>query len=109
MLGTRQKVADIEPRVRAHAEAVLAKNRAASAGDLSPDAPQDPADLYERLDAGTFTRYEIVAHAKIGFHHIYKTKYIGTEAWVVQERWAEQDGRWLIRESALLRTELAER
>ena len=37
--------------------------------------------------------FELVAHARIGAHHIFKTKFMGPTTLVVQARWADRVGR----------------
>jgi hypothetical protein len=87
----------------AHASRVLAGDAAARA-DLMPDAPVEPGDLYDRLLAGPFRGFELVAHARIGAYHIFKTRYIGPTTVVVQERWVRgPDGAWRIHEAELAR------
>jgi hypothetical protein len=87
----------------AHAARVLARDAAARRA-LVPDAPVEPGDLYERLLAGPFRRFELVAHARIGAHHIFKTRYVGPTTLVVQERWVRgSDGAWRIHEAELAR------
>ena len=46
-----------------------------------------PPDLVDRLLDGAFRGFELVAHARIGAHHIFKTKYLGRPTLVVQTRW----------------------
>jgi hypothetical protein len=53
-----------------------------------------------------FRGTELVAHARIGTHHIFKTKFVGTTTVVVQARWAaDAAGRWLIREAEVARVD----
>ena len=50
--------------------------------------------------------FELVAHARIGAHHIFKTKFLGPTTLVVQARWAEDPGGpWRIREAEVARVE----
>ena len=92
-----------EAAARAHAARLVVRDPRAR-DDLVPDARVEPADLLERLLAGPFEAYELVAHARIGAHHIFKTKLIGSTTYVVQARWAADGDRWRIREVELART-----
>jgi hypothetical protein len=94
-----------EAAARAHAARLLARDPGARE-DLAPGALVEPPDLLERLLAGRFHAFELVAHARIGAYHIFKTKLVGVPTLVVQARWAaEQDGRWRIREVEVARVE----
>jgi hypothetical protein len=87
----------------AHAARVVAGDAAARAA-LVPDAPIEPGDLYDRLLGGAFRGFELVAHARIGAYHIFKTRYVGPTTLVVQERWVRgDDGTWRIHEAELAR------
>jgi hypothetical protein len=87
----------------AHAARVVAGD-AAIRTVLMPEAPIEPGDLYDRLLAGPFRRFELVAHARVGAHHIFKTRYVGPTTLVVQERWVRgNDGTWRIHEAELAR------
>jgi hypothetical protein len=87
----------------AHASRVVARDVTARAA-LAPAAPIEPGNLYDRLLAGPFRRFELVAHARIGAHHIFKTRYVGPTTLVVQERWVRgDDGAWRIHEAELAR------
>jgi hypothetical protein len=94
-----------EEAVRAHAQRIVARD-ARARDDLVPGAEVAPPDLVERLLAQVFTGFELVAHARIGAHHIFKTKFIGPTTLVVQARWAaEAGGPWRIREAEVARVE----
>lgn len=94
-----------EAAARAHAGRLLARDVRAR-DDLVPGASVEPPDLLERLLAGGFHAFELVAHARIGAHHILKTKLVGPVTLVVQARWAaDADGAWRIREVELVRIE----
>jgi hypothetical protein len=87
----------------AHARRVVAGDPGARAA-LVPNATLEPTDLYERLLAGRFRGFEIVAHARIGAYRIFKTRYLGPTTYVVQERWVRgTDGQWRIHEAELAR------
>jgi hypothetical protein len=87
----------------AHARRVVAGDPGARA-DLVADATLEPAALYERLLDTRFRDFEIVAHARIGAYHVFKTRYLGPTTFVVQERWVQAaDGRWRIHEAELTR------
>jgi hypothetical protein len=101
-------VTDVEAAVEAHACRVLARDPAARA-DLDGGAEVEPADLFERLLEGGFRRFELVAHARIGAHHVFKTKYVGPTTMVVQARWVrDPEGRWRIHEAELARVAAGE-
>lgn len=89
--------------VNAHACRVVAGDAGVRA-DLAPDAILEPAQLYDRLLDARFRGFEVVAHARVGAYHIFKTKYLGPTIFVVQERWVQgADGRWRIHEAELAR------
>lgn len=81
-----------EAAARVHAARLVARDAEAQ-DDFAPGAPVEPPDLLERLLAGPFEAYELVAHARIGAHHIFKTKLIGPTTYVVQARWADDGDR----------------
>lgn len=87
-----------------HARRVV-EGESSVAADLAPGASLEPADLLDRLQAWRFRESELVAHARIGAHHIFKTRFVGAAGIVViQARWAEDpDGRWRIREAEIVR------
>jgi hypothetical protein len=94
---------EVERRACEHAGCVAARDRRALA-DLAPGAAVDPPDLFDRLLAASFTGFELVAHARIGAHHLLKTKYLGPTTIVVQARWVEDPGRsWRIHEVEIAR------
>jgi hypothetical protein len=89
----------------AHAECVVRRD-ARAREDLAPGAEVAPPDLLEWLMACQFRGFELVARARIGAHHIFKTKFVGSTTLVVQARWAaEANGRWRIREVEVARVE----
>ena len=89
--------------VDAHARRVVASDPGARA-DLVPDATLEPAELYDRLLDARFRGFEVVAHARVGAYHIFKTRYLGPTVFVVQERWVRgADGQWRIHEAELAR------
>jgi hypothetical protein len=94
-----------EGRARRHAERVVGRDPRAHE-DLASGAEITPPDLVEWLLAHPFSGFELVAHARIGAHHIFKTKYIGPTSLVIQARWAQDaGGGWRIREAEVARTE----
>jgi hypothetical protein len=96
-------VSDVEAAARAHAQRVLAADAGARA-DLAPGGVVDPPDLLERLLGGRFRAFEVVAHARIGAHHVLKTRYVGPTTVVVQARWVQDaDSRWRIHEAEIAR------
>jgi hypothetical protein len=98
-------VTGVEAAVRAHARRVIGQDPAARE-DLSPGVALSPPDLLDRLLQTDFETFDLVAHARIGAHHVFKTKLVGPTLVVVQARWAEDpDGHWRIREAEVSRTE----
>jgi hypothetical protein len=94
-----------EGAARAHAQRIVARDVRAR-DDLVPGAEVAPPDLVEQLLAQPFAGFELVAHARIGAHHIFKTKFVGPTTLVVQARWAtEADGSWRIRDAEVTRVE----
>lgn len=97
--------AEPERAARAHAERIAGRDRSALE-DLAPGAEVTPPDLLEWLMGCRFRAAELVAHARIGTHHVLKTKFVGATTVVVQARWVADDaGRWLIREAEVARVE----
>jgi hypothetical protein len=93
---------ELEAAVRAHAGRVVAGDPRARE-DVAPDARLAPPDLLERLLGATFEAAELVAHARLGAHHVYKTRFGGPVTLVVQARWvADAAGQWRIREAELV-------
>ena len=96
---------EVEVAVREHARRLLG-GESSVREDLVPGAALTPGDLLVQLAAARFESYEIVAHAKIGAHHVFKTKFLGSTVVVVQARWARDgDGRWRVRDAEVVRTE----
>lgn len=93
----------VERAAQAHANRVLAGDPGAS-GDLAPGARLDPPDLLDRLLRTQFASASLVAHARIGGHHIVKTRFEGPTSLVIQARWVEQAlGRWQVVEMDVAR------
>jgi hypothetical protein len=96
-----------EEAARAHATRIVGGD-AEARQDLAPGAEIVPPDLLPWLLTQAFRDFELVAHARIGAHHIFKTKFVGATTLVVQARWAvEPGGRWRIREAEVTRVEHA--
>lgn len=96
---------EAEQAARSHAEHVVGRDPRARE-DLAPGADVTPPDLVEWLLGHPFKGFELVAHARIGAHHIFKTKFVGPTTLVVQARWAAEAGRrWRIREAEVARVE----
>jgi hypothetical protein len=94
-----------EQAARAHAERIVGRDVRVQE-DLAPGAEIAPPDLLAWLLDRQFRGFELVAHARIGAHHIFKTKFIGPKTLVVQARWAAADGGgWCIREAEVARVE----
>ncbi len=96
-------MSDLEATVEAHARRLVSGDAAARA-DLAPNATIDPPDLFGRLLGGGLRDFELVAHARIGAYHLFKTRYRGPTTFVVQERWVRGvDGQWRVHEAELAR------
>ena len=65
-----------EQAARAHAERIVGRD-ARAREDLAPGAEMAPPNLLEWLLDRSFRGFELVAHARIGAHHIFKTKFVG--------------------------------
>jgi hypothetical protein len=67
----------------------------------------DPPDLLARLAGARFHGFDVVAHARIGGHHIFKTRFDGPVTVVVQARWAPIGvaGGWQMVEAEVARIE----
>ena len=103
--GRGEEGAEPERAARAHAGRIVGRD-ARAGEDLAPGAEITPPDLVEWLVGRDFREFELVAHARIGAHHIFKTKFVGPTTLVVQARWAaDAAGRWLIREAEVARVE----
>jgi hypothetical protein len=97
--------AEPERAARSHAEHVVGRDPRARE-DLAPEAELTPPDLVDWLLSHPFRGFELVAHARIGAHHVFKTKFVGPTTLVVQARWAaEAGGPWRIREAEVARVE----
>jgi len=94
-----------ELAARSHAERIVGRDARAHE-DLARGAEIIPPDLVEWLLSHPFTGFELVARARIGAHHIFKTKFVGPTTLVVQARWvADPDGSWRIHDAEVTRTE----
>ena len=106
--GHAGEATEPEKAARAHAARIVGHD-AGAREDLAPGAEITPPDLVAWLVGRGFREFELVAHARIGAHHIFKTKFVGATTIVVQARWAaDATGRWLIREAEVVRAEGAE-
>lgn len=103
--GRAGESAGPERAARTHAERIAGRDRRALE-DLAPGADVTPPDLLEWLMGCEFRGAELVAHARIGTHHIFKTKFVGPTTIVVQARWvADAADHWLIREAEVARVD----
>ena len=94
-----------EEAARAHAARIVERDGQARA-DLASGAEVTPPHLVDWLLGRPFASFELVAHARIGAHHVFKTKFVGPTTVVVQARWApDPAGRWRIREAEVARVE----
>lgn len=101
---------ELTAQVVDHARRVVTRDVRARE-DLAPDAEIEPADLLDRLLLREeFRGFELVAHARIGAHHIFKIKYVGPVSMVIQTRWVQGPaGRWQIHESEIARVAVERR
>lgn len=101
-------MSELEAAVRDHARRVIARDTTVRA-DVAAGALLEPPDLFERLLAAPFRGFELVAHARVGAHHIFKTKYVGPTTLVVQARWVQEPaGPWRIHEAEIARVATGE-
>jgi hypothetical protein len=101
--GEKSQRAELQAAIESHVHRILAGDAGARA-DLAPGAEVEPPDLIERLLAGGFRDFDLVAHARIGAYHLVKIRYQGGTTLVVQERWVRGgDGQWRIHEALLVR------
>ena len=92
----------VEEAVQRHARHIVAADSAAIKQDCDPQVLQTPEDLYTQLCASRFERYDLLGHAKIGFQHILKVRYVGPHAVTIHHRLGERNGKWLVLESERL-------
>lgn len=96
-------MSDVEAVVRDHARRIVAGDAAVRA-DLAAEAVMDPPDLLDRLLQGRFRDFALVAHARIGAYHIFKTRYVGPSTVIVQARWVPAPrGGWWVAEAEVAR------
>lgn len=96
---TEQPTLPVESAAEAHAQHIVAGDRAAMHRDCVAPVRQDPPDLYAQLGALTFARYAVLGHAKIGFQHVFKIRYFGATTVTLHHRFGAMDGQWLVLES----------
>jgi hypothetical protein len=48
---------------------------------------------------GTFARYAVLGHARIGLQHIFKIRYFGATTVTVHHRFGTVEGQWRVLES----------
>lgn len=96
---TEQPAVPVEQAAEAHAHHIVAGDRAAVHQDCAVQVLQEPPDLYAQLHAGTFERYAVLGHARIGLQHVFKIRYFGTTTVTLHHRFGTVDGRWLVLES----------
>lgn len=99
---TDTRMAAVEEAVQRHAQHIVAGDVTAIEQDCDPQVLQTPEDLYTQLCTSRFERYDVLGHAKIGFQHILKVRYIGPTAVTLHHRLGERDGKWLVLESERL-------
>ena len=89
----------VEQAAEAHAQHIVRGDSAALHQDCIAQMQQEPPDLYTQLHAATFTRYAVLGHAKIGFHHVFKIRYCGATTVTVHHRLGAVAGQWRVLES----------
>jgi hypothetical protein len=96
----------VPPAMIAAAERVLALLAACDAAGLAamaaPAGAQDVAEIAAAAAAaGGYDRWEIIATARVNFHHYVKGRLTGAQAepFTVQFRLGEHEGRWAIWEA----------
>jgi hypothetical protein len=89
----------VEQAAEVHAEHIVRGDRAAMHQDCIAQVRQEPPDLYAQLGAGTFKRYAVLGHAKIGFQHIFRIRYFGTTTVTLHHRLGAVEGQWRVLES----------
>ena len=94
-----QPTTPVEQAAATHAQHIVAKDLAAMQQDCVPNVLQTPADLYAQLAAAAFERYAILGHAKIGFQHVFKIRYVGPTVMTLHHRLGDQGGKWVVLES----------
>ena len=94
-----QPTTPVEQTAATHAQHIVAGDLAAMQHDCTPNVLQTPADLYKQLAAVAFERYTILGHAKIGFQHVFKIRYVGPTVITLHHRLGDQGGRWVVLES----------
>jgi hypothetical protein len=99
MASPAQPTTPVEQAAAMHAQHIVAGDLTAVQQDCVPNVMQTPADLYEQLAAVAFERYAILGHARIGFQHVFKIRYVGPTVMTVHHRLGDQGGRWVVLES----------
>jgi len=90
----------VEQAAEAHARHIVRGDRAAMHQDCIAQVRQEPPDLYAQLGAATFARYVVLGHARIGFQHVFKIRYIGATTMTLHHRLGAVEGQWRVLESA---------
>ena len=90
----------VEQAAEAHAQHIVLGDSAAMHQDCITQARQEPPDLYAQLGAGTFARYAVLGHARIGVQHVFKIRYFGATTVTVHHRFGAVEGQWRVLESA---------
>jgi hypothetical protein len=94
---------EVEEAALNHGRRVLVRDEGAWE-DLVDGAPLEPPDLFDRLLQADFREVALVGHARIGAHHVLKTRFEGALTMVVQARWVKGSaGRWQIHDAELVR------
>jgi len=89
----------VEQAAEAHAQHIVQGDRAAMQQDCIAQVRHEPPDLYTQLGAGTFARYAMLGHARIGVQHVFKIRYFGATTVTVHHRFGAVEGQWRVLES----------
>jgi hypothetical protein len=90
----------VEQAAEAHAQHIVLGDSVAMHQDCITQVRQEPLDLYAQLGAGTFARYAVLGHARIGVQHVFKIRYFGATTVTVHHRFGAVKGQWRVLESA---------
>jgi len=94
-----QPAIPVEQAAEAHARHIVAGDRMALQQDCTAPVLQEPPDLYAQLETLAIERYAVLGHARIGFQHVFKIRYVGTTTVTLHHRLGIVDGQWRVLES----------
>ena len=94
--------ADLAAAIEEHARAIADGDRELAAAFVEARAQQAHRAALARVSAlRPPCRFEVIAHARLGFHYIVKVRFHGAggDAVTLQNRWRQEDGpKWRITE-----------